>query len=399
MKKAMTMGTQPQRLSYDHDKFVDRTDEVKLVLDKAQQLVKGPVQDKRVVIFHGARGSGKSWLLQEIAYQLKANSASPCCVYIDLPSALEDNPPSDDDTFLSKIIAQIYGSLTQATEAVMSDDLTPAEWARLLSETLARPERALVVLFDHVDESASSLLELLEDRCLSPLAVAVNVLIVLAGRGKEYIWKGPELRLKSEERDLLYFDLAWTREQLQRQVPQPAPTAEEIQPLSAGYPWSNYILSTNFANQLDALNQCVVFLLANLNLYPEALEHLEALCTLRVFSDEMITAMLAAYFDDLSYREWPYPQYRSVRQNLIRTTLVKWDGDQGGYIIDAALRHVLEHQLYLRDRVTWERLHIAACDLFRIWMADYPRTVERWREEITYHENKLAHGPQWVPQS
>lgn len=387
------MESLPERLPYDHGKFVNRANEIWLVIDKARELASSHPVEKRVVIFYGARGSGKSWLLQEIHYLLKAEHPSIPCVYLDLSTY--GSRPSDEA--VRAIIGQILQTLAgPSTESSLSNAMLD-QWSALLVNGVNRPA-LMVLLFDHVDESHRDLLTLLEDRCLSPLAVLPNTLIVLAGRGREYVWRGPELRLRSEERDLPYFDLPCTQEQLDKQVPHPIPSADEIQILSGGYPWSNYLLGKHRDDKATALQQCVTILLGDLLGSEVDYAHLQALCVLRAFSDEMIPPMLAAYFDEPDYLKWQYRRYRQVRQALIRTTLVKWDEPCGGYVIDEALRRVLEHQLYERDPEIWERSHTAARDLFDAWQKEYPRTAVRWEKEMAYHAGRLTHGSLWMPQ-
>ena len=389
------MSAQPERLFYSHDKFVDRAYEVRLLIDKARRLAAGSHEENRVVIFHGMRGAGKTWLLHEIGYQLKQTLSNVLTVYLDL-GEFSDTPVNNA---LQAIVCRIRDAIESKTGPspfwVRGDERLEALTGMLLSSV--RRMGVLVLLFDYVDESPHELLALLEDRCLAPLAVLPSVLIILAGRGREYIWKSPELRLKSEERDLAHFDLPSTLEQLKKQVPQPAPPADEIQPLSAGYPWSNYILGANPANRADALDKIVEYLLSGLPVSKNDRDHLEALCVLRMFSDEMIPSMFAAYFNDPTYQTLGYRQRREARQALVRAALVRWGEQRGGYQIDEALSHVLENRLYERDRATWERLHTAARDLFREWTETYPRTAARWQKEVEYHKGRLTHGPLWTP--
>ena len=391
----MRTNTQPKRLSYDHAKFVDRTDEVRLVLDKAHNLAVASFEDKRVVIFHGARGAGKSWLLHEIEYQLKQTLPTVLTVYLDL--AEFSAPPVDDAVWA--LITQIRGAIADRLGSSPLQTQQSESLSMLASVLIDGVKRVpvLLLLIDHVNESSREMLALLEDRCLELLAVEPRVLIVLAGRGREYTWKSMELRLRSEERELPYFDLAWTREQLKRHDPQLAQAAEEIQSLGAGYPWSNYILSVNQANRADALAQCIDFLIRDLPVSDDDRDHLEALCVLNAISDEMLPRMFAAYYNDPTYLTWRYTQYREARQALIRTTLVKWKEEMGGYVMDEALSHVLEHWMYEHDRLIWERLHRAARDLFRDWADKYPRLADHWQKEIEYHDERLMHGPFWTP--
>ncbi|HID63144.1 MAG TPA: ATP-binding protein, partial [Anaerolineae bacterium] len=59
---------------YSPDKFVDRETEVNLVLERAHTLAEGRTVDRRVVIFTGERGTGKTWLLAHLQTELLALS-------------------------------------------------------------------------------------------------------------------------------------------------------------------------------------------------------------------------------------------------------------------------------------------------------------------------------------
>jgi hypothetical protein len=481
----MNMQMPLDKLPYDHAKFVDRVPEWQLVVSKAQKLANRQPEDKRVVIFHGARGSGKSWLLRESEYQLERSLTNVPSVYIDLAetsvqlanAAAEkaslaqldradlrqkldahfnetdlrvlcfdlgadyENLPGRakvekiislieylehrvrivellracctqrpnvawnlSETRTELVSAALRGLIHQIRQVIQAKtgpspiQASETENLEVLTDALVSDVRrvgAAILLFDHTSESPPDLLGLLEEQCLAPLAVLPKVLIVLAGRG-EYHWKSVELRFKSEEYDLQNFDLSCTQEQLEKQVDQPALSAEDIHLLSAGYPWSNYILGTT-ASRVAALDKCANFLLSGLPISANDRAYMETLCVLRAFVDEMVPNMLAAYFDDPNRLTTGYRQCREIRQALTGTTLVKWVEESGGYVIDEALSHVLENLLYERDRPKWIRLHTAACNLYKEWVDKYPRTADRWQKEVNYHDGKLMHGPLWTP--
>ena len=48
----------PDRLPYDHDKFVDRHEELRFVIDKIRRLATSGLE-RRVVVFRGAHGSAR----------------------------------------------------------------------------------------------------------------------------------------------------------------------------------------------------------------------------------------------------------------------------------------------------------------------------------------------------
>jgi len=399
----------PERLPYHSDRFVDRDTEIDLVLQKTAQLANGAVVEKRVVIFHGFRGVGKSWLLQEIGNRLGGSNPAPAFIaFLDLskfipPSYQEkiaDEQVALANDIVSTTILYVDGHVKIRTGFSSSSSRDPLyEQAERLKDNIRRLTEPLVLLVDHVDESPRKVLEQLEDRFLAPLVVLPKVLIVLAGRGREYTWKKEEFRLKCDERDLVSFDLHFTEQQLAKQIPGAEAKAAEIFSTSGGYPWTNYLLAKHSVSDLAALDQCADFLLRGLPVSDDAYDYLQALSVLRVIHDETILPLLSAYFGDSSYDVATHRQGRSraIRQALIQTTLVKWVEESGGYVMDEALSNILEHRLYLRDPDCWTRLHVKAKELFTGWISSYPRTAARWEAEAAFHDGRAAHGPYWTP--
>jgi Ni2+-binding GTPase involved in maturation of urease and hydrogenase len=374
----------PQRLPFDHDKFVDRADEVKLVLEKAQRLAAASYLDKRTVIFHGARGSGKSWLLQEIAHQLQQNSTRALVVYIDLMS-LSTLPV---DEAVQQVLSQIDDGVTVGTGfSSLSTASDLASQANALVNNAQRLNKVLVLLIDHVYESTKDLLAKLEDHCLSPLAVEPNILIILAGRGREYIWKGPELRLKLEEHELSPFDSVLTLEQLRKQAPQAAKYAEEIYELSAGVPWSNYLLRALPASKTDALQHTKELLLGS-ETQVLARPYLEALSVLRAFDENCMPVMFAVYFEQPA-TNWTYADCREIRSQLIEMRLARWDRSKGEFTLDRAIQQIVEKALFENDSAMWVTLHCAAYRLYRDRASRYMRTSAQWQDEADYHAQCL----------
>ncbi len=388
------MSHSPNRLPYDHSKFVDRKKEVQWVQDKIECLIDGEPLNRRTIIFHGQRGAGKSWLLQEVMYQ-NEKKGGMLIFYLDLATFAEQQPGKAVRLAIKRLhqmVAQIVGPAAAGFQAANSLD-QQTDWLVADAEQLSA---ILVLLLDHVNESEEDLLEILEDRLLAPLINLPKTLLVMAGRGKQYVWKSPELRIRSDEWDLAPFKLPDTQAQIEKQVPRPSLPVDEIQRVCGGYPGSNYTLAQGSDDPVTALENCVLELIDDWLTVPQPpaqREHLEALCVLRAFSEAMIPHILAAYFEDPAYLDWKHRQCRQVRQSLVSTTLVKWDEPSGGYAIDDALRRILCNWLYEAHLDAWTRLHTAARDLFTEWIKEYPRTAERWREASAYHAEKLAHGP------
>jgi hypothetical protein len=374
----------PERLPYDHEKFVNRHEELRLIVDRAKRLASSSLEP-RVIVFRGARGSGKSWLLHEIEHQLKQPPlVVPILVELTVFSAL---PPDD------AVRRVIYGILGEMRQKNISGFANEREDERLniltsvLIDAIHACEGICVILVDGVDESSNELLTKLEDHCLSPLAVEPNVLIVLAGRGREYIWKSSEFRLKSEEHDLSPFDPIQTLEQLRKQAPQAAQYADEIYELSSGVPWSNYLLRTLPASKADALQRTKDVLLGS-ETRLLARPYLEALSVLRAFDENRMPVMFAAYFQQPA-TNWTYADCRNIRSQLTELRLAWWDRDEGEFTLDPAIRSVIENALHESDKPKWVVLHCTAYCLYRGWAKRYDRTRNRWRAEMTYHADKL----------
>ena len=234
----------------------------------------------------------------------------------------------------------------------------------------------------------------LEDYLLGSLAVEPRVFILMAGRGRPYPWKTPELRLKAEFIDLEPFpELQTTKEQLKRQQKRAVPRAAQIHKLSGGNPLANFLLAAH-KDLAAALDQVVDEMLGTV---PEehrgrVREYFEALCVLRAFDEAHIPVMLAAYYDDDTYRDWSYAQGKRVREELVRWGFAKWSDELGGYVPDEPVKRIAEHYLGEADKDKWRRLHHAAAELYEDWAQKYPRTSEWLSEEAEYHRRKIEEG-------
>jgi nucleoside phosphorylase len=371
------------RLPYDHAKFVNRHEELQFIIDRVRRLASTGLE-RRVVVFRGARGSGKSWLLQEIEYQLRQNPANIPAVYVDLMK-YSTQPVDASVRMALRQIDQEVTTRTGFNSLPSVGDL--ASQVGALVDNVRRLNKVLVLLFDYVDESSNDLLAKLEDHCLSPLAVEPQVFTLLAGRGKNYIWKGTELRLKSDERELPPFDPVQTLEQLRKQAPQAAHYADEIYELSGGNPWTNFLLRTLPASRADALHQTKEALLGSQTRVLTQ-PYLEALSVLGAFDENRMPAMFAAYFQ-LPAASWTYADCRDIRIQLTELRLARSTRGTGEYTLDRAIQPIVEKALFENDRAKWVALHCAAYCLYRDWAARYARTSTRWQAEADYHAQCL----------
>ncbi len=56
---------------YSPDKFVNREQEIRFILEKGRKLAQLSTLDRRTTIFEGQRGIGKSWLLAHLSGELE----------------------------------------------------------------------------------------------------------------------------------------------------------------------------------------------------------------------------------------------------------------------------------------------------------------------------------------
>jgi len=373
---------------YDPTWFVNREREIRLVLDKAAAIAGGEPVRERAIVFWGYRGSGRTWLLRRLT-ELLEEIPGMTSAYLDL--AWYTSQPIEEvirDLFV-RAAGSIWGpDSDQASLYSRAVDIpfsTVAAWLiRDVRDFLQ--ERALVLLLDHVYESDWELLELLEDEILALLAVQPHVLIVMAGRGRAYPWKTPELRLYTEEHYLQPFDEPLTEKQLKKQTPEAVARTPQIYQMSQGYPLGNYLLATR-PTVAQAMQEVVDALLDGVPARERS--WLEALCVLRAFDEERIPILVAAYFDDPAIRNWPYKEVRQVRDRLLQTALLRWSEDAGGWELDQAMRPVLEKYLEQSKPDVWQRLHCAAYRLYRYWEKQYPDEQQRWQDEARYHAKRL----------
>lgn len=343
------MSKLPGKLPYDHDMFVGRRDELEVVLGKARRIVAGLPVERRVIIFHGRRGSGKTWLLREQEYCLCHEIGKEIARFVDLGEYVK----------VAAIKAQI-------------------------------PEqRPLVLLMDDVNEADEKRLEALEEQVLAPLGQKPDVLIVLAERGRPYFWTTPEFREKSDEFDLDPFKPDDIKEQIEKQSPEAAAYAEEIAEIGGGFPWSTYILAQSLPDKVTALEHCVTMFLQDWKDEPDLRSYVEALCILKAFDETRMAILLPAYSSEFAGRTWNYAACRKVRENLVATTLALWDGDARGYVIDESLQIVLEAVLRERDLDLWTNLHCVAYQLYADWAKKYEQSREYWEKEKQHHARRL----------
>jgi hypothetical protein len=392
-------------LSYEDNKerFVDRQGEIALVLDKIRALLRREMVHQRTVAFYGPRGSGKTWLVEEIVRQLVEDEEFRSWVIV-LPVAvrvpLVGTPLKGVEKILRMALQQV--SMARGGDSIASEAVAgPGElsaWLVREAKILWEAKHPLVVVVDGIDEAHPDLLRKLEDYLLGPLVKEPGTLVVLGGRTRDprptggYTWMLPELKLYSEEWILDPFNEEWTRKQLERLedlYPGAAPAASEIRKEGGGYPLSNFILAGGLAgappvwrDKAAAFTRCASELLVDVD--KEWWPYFEALCVLNAFDEDRMPPLLDAHPRCVG-SDWSFGKCLPIRERMVRTRLAHWQAEAGGYVMDRAVRIVLQIALQENGIELWRRLHQTARDLYVEWAERYPQSAHRWQPEAEYH--------------
>ncbi|MBN1921651.1 MAG: ATP-binding protein [Anaerolineae bacterium] len=379
---------------YIRDKFVGREEQLDLTRRIAQKIRDRESVQRRTLIFTGERAVGKSWLLGRLADLLSDEFR-----FTVLKVNLKDYPidTRNAESAASAAAGKILLKLAELLEYEPRGTSVP-ELSRNVIE-VARAQlhnKLLAVCVDHVYESDWNLLAALEDYVLGPLAIEPRVLIVMAGRGRPYPFKTPELRFKAELIELHPFESQETAEQLKSLE---AAKVEKIYRLSGGNPGANYLLALHPEATAEALNEVIEGMLEPVpeGQRQQVREYLEALCVLNAFDEGRIPTMLAAYYKDRTYEQWTYAQARDARELLTRWAFARWDADQGGYVVHDMSRKLLEQYLQSTWPERWKDLQCAAEQLYNNWVAKFTRSRERWEAESSYHSGQLQKMGQSCP--
>ena len=351
--------------SYREQYFVDRENEIGLVLGKVRALLNKERPNLPHTTFHGPRGSGKSWLLRHLAYLLQEEKVFQDKVrvlYLDLaqggPGATGSNPRDA----VSRI-------LEWALECLGLSPIPPADLDQAsvwLVDLVQEDGPPLIALVDGLDKTSPQFLECLESYYLV-LAKEPNVLLVLGSRvprPQGYTWKKVEqLRYRMDECLLEPFDAARTRKQLERlaedfEEVDPS-VAEDVRRVGGGNPLSNAVLGAQWKNRANALQRCAEELLEGVG--QDLRGYFSAICILDAFYEEHMPPLLAVYFGR-ERATWDLQSCRRILQDMLKTKLVRWRSGEG-YLMDSAVRAVLMNNLRENRPRLWEQLEKAGEEL------------------------------------
>jgi hypothetical protein len=291
----------------------------------------------------------------------------------------------------------------------------------------SEPNLVICLILDSVFETNWSFLDHLERYLLAAFAALPRVLIVMTGRGRPYLWKSPYLRTEREDQSLTPFSVEQVAEQIRRSLssaPHLSPAvaglsnealtrlARRIIDLGGGYPLTNELLAGAFVRQaLDSmpgdenLEQALDRETIDAGVLEEVVcrllevvledrrgrlrEAFDALCVLKDGFREIEMPYLLAALRNIKPEGSAYSMsaMRELRDRLIETNLVRWQDKR--YVLDEAVRIVLERHLKLQRHNVWRRLHEHAADLYETWAQKYPGSRGYFEPRANYHRSVL----------
>ncbi|WP_236631149.1 ATP-binding protein [Chloroflexus sp. MS-G] len=352
---------------------------------------------------------------------------------------------SGDERHYEHLLQELLAWIAEQLDIVR----TPYASLRDLSAWLAQDvrkklesERDLIIclILDSVFEANRGFLDYLERYLLAAFAALPRVLIIMTGRGRPYLWKSPYLRLEREDQSLTPFSLEQVAEQIRKSLqkssqgsPQESPQdtliaanlsdeefrqlaeklAKKVINLGGGYPLTNELLARAFVDQVrdrlskgDDLEQTINDVTIDdkvlegvasrlLEVIPEKWrdelrEVLNALCVLK---DGFREHEMPYFLAELRNTELKGPEYtiaamRGLRDLLLETNLGRWQDAR--YVLDEAVRTVLEQLLKSQKREVWRRLHERAVNLYEDWAKRYPNSRQYFEQRAEYHRGVLA---------
>ncbi len=434
---------------YYPDLFVNREKEIKTVTSALQNIACGNAEQRQVIVFHSERGLGKSWLVLHLHRSAIASTPIQNYRIVSFLISLTPPPerlqkgerewyiPNNDISQIASGDEQHYEHLLQNLLAWVAKQLgiVRASYAssRDLSAWLAQDvrkklesERDLIIclILDSVFEANRGFLDYLERYLIAAFAALPRVLIIMTGRGRPYLWKSPYLRLEREDQSLTPFSLEQVAEQIRRSLRDISVTAnlsdeaieqlaKKVINLGGGYPLTNELLARALVHQVlgrspksddleQAINSATIDDKVLENVASRLLEVIpaqwrdklrEVLNALCVLKDGFREHEMPYFLAELRNTKPEGPKYtieamRGLRDLLLETNLGRWQDAR--YVLDEAVRTVLEQLLKLQKREVWRRLHARAVNLYEDWAKRYPNSRQYLEQRAEYHRRVLA---------
>jgi len=391
--------------SFDPDLFVNREREIREVTDRVEQLKSGEAVERRVIVFYGPKGSGKTWLscklIQELRENYQVSAEHIDLADVQLRGATGPDMPLVLEEVFNRYVAKKPGGRDAWGPPPADNAQLSAHIVRLV-EDAAKEQGVAVLILDHVNRLDRSAMDLVDQFLILPLSQLPRVVLVLNGRQDAPTWKSSQVRFKTAEMDLRPFPGENIRDQVERLNPSALVHISQIEELSGGYPLVTRLLTEAIAagatNLHDALTRCVNEILAEVpdepppafRDAPSVRECIRALAILSDFDEDRNKFFLAEFLHRPDLQNNAPHWHRTLIRALLDTQLVKPHRKEvGGYAIDDVVRHVVEAWLRETQYKEWIRRHCFALRFYDRWANEYAATAARWREKAEYHRSQL----------
>jgi len=362
---------------YDPNKFIDRDEEIKQILN----LLKQSQPRVRAVVMDGDRGVGKTWLslhLQRTVFKEKITGVTSWLFSLWSPGESyhpEGDKPQANERFVREGEQLKLDEFLEIVIKSLSIELPPNPTLAEKVDTIRRyvqshVDNRYVLILDSAYESDWSLLEQLETYFLGNLLTLSNFFVIVTGRGRPYPWKVPYL-IEAIRFGLGKFTVDQIKEQLKKFGLSSALSVNQIYDIGAGWPLFTEQLA-RAKDRTEALGIAADILFAVLPSYERAAvrRYFEALCPLEGFGETEAALMVKTYEQDGAQ------DGRSICRKMNETRLVSWKN--GRYEMNAPVRNILRQYLQINNKDAWIRLHCAAYRHFEKQAAD--RSMERFQK-------------------
>ncbi len=333
--------------------FTDRDSEFERVSAILKEKSRG------VLIFEGARGSGKSAFLLELYRRLHEQSEIRPFLISLLPYFADEFKKKEniwlnsERAFQQQDIPEVLSRLARSLEIdfIESEDLNFQKdyFARGLA--YRKSKTVPVLLVDSVYECPEEVRIEIEKYIFAPLLASERVFLILSGRGKRPIWSSPELQM-AEILTLDPLEHAYVKEQLVKlkkagKSKRNETEYDEIADLSCGYPLIVRVMAESEQKVLaDALDEAIDIIIKDT--LPETEREEKKYLQTRALIEKLALVNIPFRIPDVEAYLFPDDPERRAKTNelvnvLLASGLLRYEGK--GYQLNPSVVHPLRKWL------------------------------------------------------